>query len=208
WFGSTEPRPFELRVDDSPEVLTRQGRRKQRHDRSQGKKRRKDKDREVRLGTAAEPPAEGTPPDAMGVFVQRPVFSRGVLAMLGLLVAISMFAIVITAALNGVVSRSAADRDLALQVAQARDQQATTGSSSLAGQVLLLSTGEPVEGVSVEAFDESDTAAPLATSATDADGAFAVPSLPAGSYKLRFRGAGFAETWYPAAATDADAEVV
>src|SRR5690606_12984630 len=63
-------------------------------------------------------------------------------------------------------------------------------------------------GVSVEAFDEADTAAPLATAATDASGAFRVPSLPAGSYKLRFRGAGFAEVWYPSAATDADAEAV
>src|SRR5690606_36719186 len=188
-FGSPEARTFELRVEEAGTAPRRAAQR-------------------ARKGTAVEPVPEGTPPAAIGVFVQRPVFTRGVLAMLGLLVAVSMFAVVITTALSGVVNRSAADRDLALQVAQARDQPSTRGSSLLAGQVLLLSTGEPVEGVSVEVFDEADTAAPLSTSSTDESGAFRVPSLPAGSYKLRFRGAGFAEVWYPAAATDADAESV
>ena len=152
------------------------------------------------------PPAG--PPAAMGAFVQKPVLGRGALAMLGLLVAISIFAIVITTALGGVVQRSAADRDLALQVAQARTQKATTGTSALGGQVRLLSTGDGVVGVSVDAFDQSDTTAPVATTATDATGAFHIGSLPAGSYALRFRAAGFAEVWYPSAATAAKAQLV
>ena len=155
----------------------------------------------------AEPPTDG-PPAAMGAFVQKPVFGRGLLAMLGLLVAISIFAIVITTALGGVVKRSAADRDVALQVAQARTQKATTGTSSLGGQVRLLSTGDGVAAVSVDAFDESDTTAPVATTATDSSGTFHIGSLPAGSYALRFRAAGFAEVWYPSAATADKAQLV
>ncbi|MCL3861864.1 carboxypeptidase-like regulatory domain-containing protein [Actinotalea sp. K2] len=200
-FGSPEPRAFELRV----------------HEQKAPTRRRVD----VMAGGAPAPPQrpttadpgldavpEGTRPDAMGVFIQKPVFSRGLLAMLGLLLAVSIFAVVITTALHSVVSRSAADRDLALQVAQARDGGSLTGTSSLGGRVLLLSTGEGVEGVTVETFDEGDTAAPVATVATDEDGSFGLGSLPAGTYKLRFRAAGFDEVWYPAAATDADAEAV
>lgn len=154
------------------------------------------------------PARTDTPPAAVGVLVQRPVFSRSVLSLLGLLLVITLFAVVITTALNSVVQRSAADRDLALQVAQARDEDATTGTSSLAGTVRLISTGEPLSGVSVEAFDAADTSVPLSTVATGDDGTFLVDALPAGAYKLRVRGAGFPELWFPAAATDADAEEV
>ena len=197
--GSPEPRAFELRVEDraSPaqvvapwsDVVGQEA------------------PALAPGGPADEPPVDG-PPAAMGAFVQKPRVSRGVLAMAGLLVAISVFAVVITMALSGVVQRSAADRNLALQVVQARDQTTTTGTSSISGQVRLLSTGDGVVGVSVDAFDQSDTTAPVATTATDASGAFHVGSLPAGSYKLRFRAAGFAEVWYPTAPTDATAELV
>lgn len=165
--------------------------------------------RPFELRASDEPPGTAartdTPPAAVGVLVQRPVFSRSVLSLLGLLLVVTLFAVVITTALNSVVQRSAADRDLALQVAQARDERATTGTSSLAGAVRLISTGEPLGGVSVEAFDAADTEVPLATVATADDGSFLVGALPEGTYKLRVRGAGFPELWYPAAATDADA---
>jgi hypothetical protein len=147
------------------------------------------------------------PPDAAGVFVQKARLSRGLLGLLGLLMAISVFAVVITIALSSVVSRSAADRELALQVAQAREGEATTGSSRLTGNVTDLATGAPVGGVSVEAFGP-DPGEPLVTVATTEDGAFVMAELPAGEYRLRVRGAGFAEVWYPAAATRDEAEPV
>ncbi len=161
---------------------------------------------ELRVDGPTAPPPDA-PPAAAGVFVQKPRFSRGVLALLGLLLALSTFAVVITIALGSVVGRSAADRDLALQVAQARDVQTTTGTSSLAGSVTDLSTGAGVGGVSVEAFAD-DPANPILTTATAKDGSYALDRLPAGTYTLRVRGAGFAETWYPAAPTQADAQQV
>lgn len=200
--GSPEPRTFELRIEDraaptaslwpagmasAPQVPGTP---------------------ELAARLPVAPPPEDRPPAAMGAFVQKPVLSRGALALVGLLAAISIFAVVITLALGGVVQRSAADRDVALQVAQARDVKTTTGTSSLGGQVRLISTGDGVVGVSVDAFDQSDTATPVATTATDPSGTFHIGSLPAGSYLLRFRAAGFAEVWYPSAATDSKAQLV
>src|SRR6266550_538588 len=115
---------------------------------------------------------------ATGTFIQRPVLSRGPMALLGLLVAVSVFAVVITIAMSRLVGASTADRDLALQVAQARDAGASTGTAALAGTVRLLTSGA------------------------------AAPGVAASDYKLSFRGAGFVQLWYPAAATDADATAV
>jgi Carboxypeptidase regulatory-like domain len=154
-------------------------------------------------GQPAEPPVLAT-----GTFLQRPWLSRGPISLVGLLAAVTVFAIVITVALARLVGQSAADRDLALQVAQARNATANTGTAAMSGTVRLLTSGTPVPGVAVEAFSSSDVANPIATTATNPAGGFILPNLAEGSYKLRFRGAGFVELWYPAAATDADASTI
>jgi 5-hydroxyisourate hydrolase-like protein (transthyretin family) len=156
---------------------------------------------------AAAPKAE-VPPLATGTFLQRPWLSRGPISLLGLMAAVTVFAIVITVALARLVGQSAADRDLALQVAQARTASGTTGTAAMSGTVRLLTAGTPVPGVAVEAFSSADVANAIATTATNAAGAFTLPNLPEGSYKLRFRGAGFVQLWYPGAATDADASTI
>jgi 5-hydroxyisourate hydrolase-like protein (transthyretin family) len=145
---------------------------------------------------------------ANATFVQRPLLSRGPISLLGLLAAITVFAIVITIALSRLVGQSTADRDLALQVAAARNVSATSGSSGLAGTVHLLTSGAAVPGVAVNAFQASNTTVPVASTATDAQGAYAFTNLAAGPYKISFRGAGFVQLWYPGAATDADATTV
>lgn len=153
--------------------------------------------------------AQAAPPVlATGTFLQRPWLSRGPISLVGLLAAVTVFAIVITVALARLVGQSAADRDLALEVAQARNAAANTGTAAMSGTVRLLTSGTPVPGVAVEAFSTSDVANPIATTATNPAGAFTLPNLAEGSYKLRFRGAGFVELWYPAAATDADASTI
>ncbi|MGN6599794.1 MAG: carboxypeptidase regulatory-like domain-containing protein [Actinomycetes bacterium] len=152
--------------------------------------------------------ADDERPRTTATFMQKPLLSRGALSLAGLLAAVSIFALVITAAFSGVVGRSAADRDLALQVAQAKDASATTGTSSVAGTVLLLTSGTPVAGVTVELFSTKDAANALTATATDAKGAYSFGKLEAGSYLLRFRGAGFAELWYPGALSNSDATIV
>jgi hypothetical protein len=136
------------------------------------------------------------------------VFSRGAFSLVGLLAAITVFAFVITLALGKLVGQSTADRDLALQVAAARNGGTATGTSGLGGTVKLLTTGAPLSAVSVSVFDASDTTKPLLTTATDSSGAYSVNQLAAGKYKLSFKRAGFVALWYPAATTDADATTV
>ena len=146
---------------------------------------------------------------ANATFVQKPILSRGAFSLVGLLVAVTVFAFVITLALGKLVGQSNADRDLALQVAAARNAgAATSGTSGLAGTVKLLTTGAPLSAVSVSVFDASDTTKPLVTTATDGSGAYSVPQLAAGKYKLSFKRAGYSPVWYPAATTDADATTV
>ncbi|MEO6885019.1 MAG: carboxypeptidase-like regulatory domain-containing protein [Jatrophihabitantaceae bacterium] len=165
-------------------------------------------------GFFAEPsltkPAARTDREALAnaTFIQKAVLSRGPLSLLGLLAAVTVFAIVIVFALSRLVGQSTADRNLALQVAAARNSSATIGTSGVAGTVRLLTSGKAVPGVAVSLFDASDTSTPIATTATDAKGAYSVGNLAAGKYKLSFRGAGFVQLWYPGAATDADATTV
>lgn len=147
-------------------------------------------------------------PLARATFLQRAWFGRGTLSLVGLLAAVTVFAAVITVAMAGLVTRSAADRNLALQVASARNASATVGSASVSGTVRLLTSRSPVPGISVQLFPASDTSAPLASTATDSTGAFSMTGLPAGSYKIRFIGAGFAEMWYPGALNPSDATPV
>lgn len=163
---------------------------------------------ELRVDTTAMPASAETPPSAAGVFVQKSRLSRGLLGLLGLLLALTLFAVIITLALSSVVGRSAADRDLALQVAQARQAAAQTGTSAISGTVVDLSTGAAVPNVSVALFTADDPSDPFVTTATGQQGTFTISRLPAGEYTLRVTGAGLTEVWYAAAATQADATAI
>lgn len=151
---------------------------------------------------AARPKVE---PLVTGSMLQKARVARGAISLLSLLLAVTVFAVVITIALSKLVGVSAADRDLAIQVAAARQSNSTTGTSTLGGVVKLLTDASPAAGVAVELFDATSLVSPLTSTATDDKGVWSLPSLAAGSYKVRFRGAGFAEIWYPAALTGADA---
>jgi type II secretory pathway pseudopilin PulG len=157
---------------------------------------------------AAPTPGSEEPVLANASFVQRAALGRGLLSLLGLLVALSVFAIVITLALSRIVGQSAADRNLALEIAQARDAAATSGSSGMSGTVLLLTSGAPVPGVAIDVYPADDTSAPIATTATSKQGTWAVSDLPAGDYKLTFRGAGFVQLWFPQALSADNSETV
>ena len=146
---------------------------------------------------------------AGATFVQKSKLTRGALSLVGLLLAVTVFAIVITVALGRLVGQTTADRDLALQVAAARDNgSGAAGSSGLAGTVLQLTNGKPLSAVSVSVFDATDTTKPLATTATDQSGSYSFNELAAGKYKLSYQRAGFVQIWYPAATSDSDATTV
>ena len=145
---------------------------------------------------------------ATATFIQKAIVARGALALVGLLVAASVFAVVITVALSRLVAQSTADRNLALQVAAAHNSASTSGSSGLAGTALLLTSGKGLAGVAVSVFTSSDTTTPVDTTATTTTGAYSFGHLAAGQYVLSFRGAGFVQVWYPGAVAASDATTI
>jgi hypothetical protein len=150
-----------------------------------------------------------TPPLANATFVQKPVVGRGSISLLGLVAAMTVFAIVITIALSRIVGQSAADRNLALQIASAQNAADTSsGTSSVAGTVRLLTSGNGVGSIGVLIYSASDPSTPIATTSTSKNGTYSIGQLAAGEYKLTFRGAGFSQLWYPQAIDAADASTV
>ncbi|GAB2460679.1 carboxypeptidase regulatory-like domain-containing protein [Jatrophihabitans fulvus] len=146
---------------------------------------------------------------AGATFIQKPIFARGALALMGLLAAATVFALLISLALTKLVAQSAADRNLALQVAAAQDSQNDgSGSSGVSGTVRQLTTGAGARSVTVNVYDASDAQNAIASTTTKPDGTYAVSGLAAGSYKLSFRGAGLTAVWYPASATPDNASDV
>lgn len=145
---------------------------------------------------------------AQGAWVQPPRLSRGALALLGLLVAGTVFAAVLSATLSQVVGQSNANRALALQVAEANRAQPATGTASIAGVVTLLTTGKPVSGVTVDLYRHGATSAVIESTATSTTGAYSFSGLAAGAYELSYTGAGFSELWWPDAISPASAKAL
>lgn len=157
---------------------------------------------------AAPSPDSEERPLVTATFVQKAAIGRGLLSLLGLMFALSVFAMVITLALGKIVGQSAADRNLALEIAQARNAAASSGTSGMSGTVRLLTSGAPVPGVAVDVYPADDTSAPIATTATDTQGTWSVAALPAGDYRVTFRGAGFVQLWYPQSLSADNAETI
>jgi 5-hydroxyisourate hydrolase-like protein (transthyretin family) len=163
----------------------------------------------VRPFTVSAIGLNGEPVSSLGVLVQRPRLSRGALGLLGLLAAISVFAAVIATTFGRVVDRSTADRDLLLQAIQEADDEGAGGPvGGITGTALQLTTGDPIAGVTVDTYPADDLTATLATTVTSDDGTYAVEDLPEGDYKIRFRGAGFDEVWFPQGIDPENGEVV
>jgi Carboxypeptidase regulatory-like domain len=158
-------------------------------------------------------PVDGAPPLAYGSFLQKAWLTRGFLGLLGLLMAATVFAAVLAVALSRINSASTSDSDAVLQALQASvtSQSGASGTSaaSIGGTVALLSNpGQGVGGVTVDLFLASNTATPLASTATKAQGHYAFVGLAAGAYKVEFTGAGFAQVWYPSSPTPDGANAI
>jgi hypothetical protein len=82
---------------------------------------------------------------------------------------------------------------------------ASVTPSGMTGRVVVASTGQGVAGVTADLFGAGNGTVPVATAASDDSGTFTFGRLPAGRYRLRVRGAGFAEQWYQGSLTFADA---
>ena len=158
-------------------------------------------------------PTDAPPAQAFGSFLQKAWLTRGFLALVGLLMAATVFAAVLALALSKINSASTTNSDAVLQALQASvtSQSGASGASaaSIAGTVTLVSNpAQGVGGVTVDLFTAANTATPLASTATKAQGGYAFVGLAPGAYKVEFTGAGFAQIWYPSSATPEGANVV
>jgi Carboxypeptidase regulatory-like domain len=148
----------------------------------------------------------GATDQVMGTVVQRPWLSRGIISMLGLLLAAAVFGAVFTVSL-GKVAKVAKSGEELLKKSLAKDAAGEHLPPVGIGGSVTSATGAGLDGVAVELFDTAKgPLLPTRSTVTDPAGVFAFGSLPAGTFKLKVVGAGFGEIWYPKGATFDGAE--
>lgn len=158
-------------------------------------------------------------------FSQRPRIRRAPVTFLILAGIIGLWALLFTFAINSSLSEDALEKEfpprafesLALALgaeepivgaAAARLDPASTGGG-VAGTVRAASNDEAVGRITVEAVRQTRLGPQLSSAgATDETGAFALDGLVPGRYTFRFSAPGFDEIWYPAAGSEAAADVV
>jgi hypothetical protein len=146
------------------------------------------------------------PPERTVTFMQRPRISRGLMSLLGLLAAVTIFGTVLTIALSRVVDASAVDEQLLLRAINGPDgADGPANPGSISGRVMTLSSGAPVAGVTVQVFEADSGDEALASTATSGNGTYTLDELEAGAYKIHVLGAGFADVFFPAALDFEDA---
>jgi hypothetical protein len=146
--------------------------------------------------------------EALGTFVQRPRIGRWVISLLGLLTAASVFAAVISRTLDNVVKEAKLDPSVvnaALDKAAADSKTVSLKPASITGSVVSASTGKGVSGVQAVLYDSGNGTTPIASAATADDGSYAFAKLSAGTYRLKFTGAGFTDLWYTSGRVFAEA---
>jgi len=172
----------------------------------------------VPVQTKARPPVMGAPAgrlvtftangadnplETMVSFVQKPTLGRGLISLFGLLMAITIFALVLTTTLSRVVDVAKVDQALLKRAVEGEPAQRgiPDDAATIVGEITQLTSGNGVFGATVEVFSSDDPAAPVTSSVSDEAGSFTVANLDAGTYKIRFRGVGFNELWYEGAST-------
>lgn len=140
--------------------------------------------------------------------VQTPRIGRRLISFLGLLLVVSLFALVISLSFGRVADLNARNEALVAQ-GLGLDQPvgARIGPSSFGGRIAS-STGGGINGASIELYDENDALRPVQTTVTDETGAYVLPAVPAGTYLLRTAAAGFGQLWFPGVVDVADAETI
>lgn len=139
-----------------------------------------------------------SPLEAMVSFVQKPVLGRGLLSLFGMLMAITIFAVVLTTTLGRVVDVAKVDTALLKRAVEGAptDKGVPDDPATVTGTVTLLSSGAGLTDATVELFPDDDPSAPVTSTVTKAEGVYTIEKLFPGSYKVRFRGVGFNDVWY------------
>ena len=165
---------------------------------------------EITAHTPPELPRLPDEPDARSftavAFAQRPRLSRRAVSIAGLLIAVTVFALVIQASFASVADLSKANEALLKQSLGADEVAGERADPGSIGGTVSATTGGGIDGATVEIYEDSTSAVvPVASTVTDADGGYSFGSLPAGLYRVRFTAAGFGELWYPDGGSISDA---
>ncbi len=138
-------------------------------------------------------------------FIQTPLFSRRLVTLTGLVMVATLFAFVIFLSFGSVADLSAQQEAL-LKQSLGEDQPIglRVEPSSVVG-VVRSTTGGGIDGVSVELYESSNPLVPLKSTVTDASGQYRFAALSKGTYFVRYRVAGFGETWFRRGTSVADA---
>ncbi len=137
-------------------------------------------------------------PEGIATFIQKPRIGRWVLSLAGLIMAISVFAIVITHSFEQVAESQKQGQDLieaALDDDPTNANAVATNPGSVAGTV----TGPaeaPLAGVTIELVGLDDIDGVIAATSSAADGTYQIPGLSDGTFKIRATGAGFSTRWF------------
>lgn len=144
---------------------------------------------------------------SMLALVQQPRISRRVVAFLGLLAMVSIFALVITLSFQRVAELSERNEALVSQGFGFDDAGAARSSPGDVGGTVLTSSG-PVEGAAVELYEQANPLRPFQTTVTSPEGTYLFGNVPDGDYLIRTEVAGFDPRWHPGVLDVADAEPV
>ena len=141
-------------------------------------------------------------------FIQTPRLSRRAVTLGGLVVVATLFAFVIFLSFSSVADLSAQQEAL-LKQSLGEDQPigVRIEPSSIAGRVVS-TTGGGIDGVSVELYTTANAVVPAKSTVTDVTGAYRFGSLVPDTYFVRFRVAGFGESWFRRGTSISDATAI
>lgn len=141
-------------------------------------------------------------------FNQKPRIPRGVITALILGGIILLWALIFLWVISEVRSGEKVTKAVATDLFTGTDGVPLAAVAGEAGGRVTASTNsQGIESITVEAnrIAADGELQPIASVASDADGAYTLPALVPGTYKLRFSADGYADLWYPDAADAADA---
>lgn len=140
--------------------------------------------------------------------LQKARISRRVLTLLGLLIAVTVFAFVIMLSFQNVADLAAANEAL-LKQGLGEDQPVggRTPPATIDGRVTS-TTGGGIDGVAVELYTQANPLVPAFATVTDTAGGYRFGALTPDTYVLRFSVAGFGEVWFPSGDTIGDADLI
>ncbi len=130
-------------------------------------------------------------------YTQKPLIPRTLLTALAVLALLALWAGVLLFGLGQIVEANRPDTEDVVAPA----------TGTISGRVVA-DDSRLLAGITVEAFDQSDTTAAVAATSTAADGRYTLTGLPAGSYFVRLSSDGRTDYWYDGAPTPVGARRV